>query len=59
MCVSRTRLKDYEDYMIEDMTEIADKRKNKIQIKLLDPDGKPDKWLLVKSEMKKNEMQFR
>lgn len=57
VCVSRTRLKDYQDYMSEKMTEIADKRKNKIQIKLIDPDGKPDKWLLVKSEMKKKKEQ--
>lgn len=57
VCVSRTRLKDYENYMSEDMTELTDKRKNKIQIKLLDPDGKPDKWLLVKSEMKKKKEQ--
>ncbi len=35
-----------------EMTEITDKRKNKIEIKLLDTTNKPDKWLLVKSEMK-------
>ena len=57
VCVSPTRLKDYEDYTSEQMTEIRDKRKNKIEVKLLDPTGKPDKWLLVKSEMKKNKEQ--
>lgn len=52
-CVSRTNLKDYQDYFSKDMTQIFDKRENKIEIKLLEPAGKPDKWLLVKSEMKK------
>ncbi len=52
-CVSRTSLKDYQDYVSEGMTQIVDKRGNKIEIKLLEPEGKPDKWLLVKSEMKK------
>ncbi len=52
VCVSPTRLKDYEDYLGEEMTTIFDKKKNKIEIKLIDPKGKPDKWLLVKSEMK-------
>jgi hypothetical protein len=52
VCVSRTKLKDYEDHISEEMTGIFDKRKNKIEIKLIDPEGKPDKWLLVKSEMK-------
>ncbi len=56
VCVSRTHLKDYENHMSE-MIKITDKRKNKIEIKLLDPDGKPDKWLLVKSEMKKKKEQ--
>ena len=52
VCVSRTTLKDYEDYLSGEMTTIFDKEENKIHIKLIDPDAKPDKWLLVKSEMK-------
>jgi len=53
VCVSRTSLKDYEDYVSEGMTQLTDERGNKIEIKLIEPAGKPDKWLLVKSEMKK------
>jgi len=53
VCVSNTRLKDYDDYMSSQMMEIADNRDNKIEIKLIEPKGKPDKWLLVKSQMKK------
>jgi hypothetical protein len=52
VCVTRTRLKDYEDYMDGQTTKILDKRKNKIEFKLVDPADKPDKWLLVKSELK-------
>lgn len=52
VCVSRTRLKDYEDHLTQEMTPIYDKQGNKIHVKLIDPDTKPDKWLLVKSEMK-------
>ncbi len=52
VCVSRTRFKDYEDYLNEKTTQIFDKKGNKIEIKLIDADSKPDKWLLVKSEMK-------
>lgn len=52
VCVSRTTLQDYEKHIDSESTEITDKRKNKIKIKLLDPADKPDKWLLVQSEMK-------
>ena len=52
VCVSPVKLKDYQDYISKDMTTIFDKKKNKIEVKLIDPDAKPDKWLLVKSDMK-------
>jgi len=57
VCVSPTKLKDYEDYISDDMIEITDKRKNKIEIKLLNIKDKPDNWLIVKSEMKKKKEQ--
>lgn len=53
ICVSRTMLKDYEQYLSEDMTLISDREGNKIEVKILDLDNKPDKWMLVKSDMKK------
>ena len=52
VCVSRTTLKDYEEYLSREMTTVFDREGNKIHIKLIDSDAKPDKWLLVKSEMK-------
>lgn len=53
ICVSRTMIKDYEQYLSEDMTLISDRTGNKIEVKTLDLAGKPDKWMLVKSDMKK------
>ena len=53
VCVSRVVLKDYEVHTTHGMTTIYDKEKNKIEIKLIDPADKPDKWLIVKSQMKK------
>jgi len=53
VCVSRIRLKDYEDHTSDGMRTIYDKEKNKIEIKLINPEDKPDKWLIVKSQMKK------
>jgi len=52
VCVSRTKLKDYEQYNEGQEIEILDNRKNKINIKLVAPRDKPDRWMIVKSEMK-------
>jgi len=52
ICVSRTPLKDYQDYTTENTTQITGKRGPKIEIKLMGPTDKPDKWLPVKSELK-------
>jgi len=57
VCVSRTKLKDYEAYLSENMTRLSDNRGNKIEIKLLDPEGQADNWLLVRSQLKKKKEQ--
>jgi hypothetical protein len=60
VCVSRTKPEDYEGYLSPQMKQITDNRGNKIEIKLIEPQGKPDQWLLVKSEMKaQKEMSIR
>ena len=53
VCVSRVVLKDYDDHTTDGMRTIYDKEENEIEIKLIDPKDKPDKWLIVKSQMKK------
>ena len=54
VCVSRTKLKDYE---LGDMTKVSDHRGNTIEVKLLDPKEQPDRWLLVRSDKKKKKEQ--
>jgi len=54
LCVSRSKLKDYEADVKEGLTKIKDKRGNEIEMKILTDIGKPDRWMYVKSKMKQN-----
>lgn len=52
ICVSRTRLKEYQAALGEDAVTITDKRGRKIECKMLEANGQPDRWMLVKSQAK-------
>lgn len=52
LCVSRTKLKDYQTLVETDTVEIRDKRKGKITLKVVKAEGRPDTWMYVRSEGK-------
>lgn len=53
VCVSRSRLGDYEAVKSAGQpVQILDKRKNKIELKIVQTEEQPDTWMYVKSEQK-------
>ncbi len=52
ICVSRTRLKDYQPAGEKDAVTLTDKRGQNIECQMLSADGQPDRWMLVKSQAK-------
>ena len=57
VCVSRTKLKDYETHLSKDLYKLTDHQGNKIEVKLLEPEEQADRWLLVRSDLKKKKEQ--
>jgi len=49
ICVSRTRLKDYQ---AQGGVTLTDKRGRNIECQMIEADGQPDRWMLVKSQAK-------
>jgi len=52
ICVSRTRLNEYQAAVGQDAVSITDKRGRKIECKMLQAEGQPDRWMMVKSKAK-------
>jgi hypothetical protein len=52
ICVSRTRLKEYQAAGGKDAVSLTDRRGRKIECQMLSADGQPDRWMLVKSQAK-------
>lgn len=53
-CVSRKRLKEYPaDPQKPTITELTDREKNKIELRIFKPEGHTDTWMYVQSEAKR------
>ncbi len=52
ICVSRSKLKDFEAEIQEGLVEIRDKRDNPIELKLIKNTSSDDQWMYVKSKGK-------
>lgn len=53
VCVSRSRLKDYQALEAgQKPVQVLDRRQNKIELKILKSEDKPDTWMYVNSEQK-------
>jgi len=52
VCVSPGKLKNYQALVGEDKVTVRDSQDNNLQVKLLEPEDKPDRWMYVKSPQK-------
>ena len=53
VCVSPSKLKDYKAQVEEEgPVTIKDKQDNELEVKMLDPKDKPDRWMYVRSSRK-------
>ena len=52
VCVTPGKLKNYQALVGEDKVTVKDSQDNNLEVKLLDPEDKPDRWMYVKSPRK-------
>lgn len=52
VCVTPGKLKNYQALVGEDKVTVKDSQDNHLEVKLLDPEDKPDRWMYVKSPRK-------
>ena len=52
VCVAPGKLKNYQAQVEEGKVTVKDSQENNLEVKLLDPEDKPDRWMYVKSPRK-------